>query len=137
MDGAASAVKVIKQLKDFASDVQVVDKTVQGLRSEVESLQTVLELVSNSFTKVEPILEQNGPIRRVWECVEETGDDCLQAIVKLNQILRRLGKGSTSTYRAVVKQLKFQSETNEIAEIRRQLSSHQMAFQTSLTSIIL
>jgi hypothetical protein len=33
--------------------------------------------------------------------------------------------------------LKLQSGTNEIAEIRRQLSSHQMAFQTSLTSIIL
>ena len=134
---AASAVKVIKQLKDFAPDVQVVDETVQRLCSEVESLQTVLELISNSFTKIEPILEQNGPIRRVWECVEQTGDDCLQAIGKLNQILRRLGKGSTSIYGAVVKQLKFQSETNEIAEIRRQLSSHQMAFQTSLTSIIL
>lgn len=134
---AATAVKVIKQLKDFASNVQVVDETVQSLRSEVESLQTVLELISNSFAKIEPIVEENEPIRRVWECVERTGDDCLQSVGKLNQIFRRLGKSSTSTYRAVIKQLKLQSGASEIAEIRRQLASHQIAFQTSLTSIIL
>lgn len=134
---AATAVKVIKQLKEFVSDVQAVDQTVQGLCNEVESLQTVLELIRNSFPRIEPVVEEEGPIRRVWECVERTGEDCSQAIGKLNQILRRLGKGSTNTYKAVVKQLKFQSESNEIAEIRRQLSFHQMAFQTSLTSIIL
>lgn len=147
MDGAASviaivgagstAVKVIKQLKDFISNVQVVDEVVQGLCSEVESLQSVLELISNSFVRIEPIVDENAPLRRVWGCMERTGDDCLQALGKLNRLLRRLGGDSTSKYRAVVKQLRFQSGTNEIAEIRRQLSSHQMAFQTSITSIVL
>jgi hypothetical protein len=70
---AATAAKVVKELEDSASNIQVVDEVVQNLWDEFESPQSVLELMNDSFSRIEPIVDEKAPLRRVWAAWSEEG----------------------------------------------------------------
>jgi hypothetical protein len=134
---AVATAKIISQLKSFISDVRGIDETVQGFLSEINSLNTVLESIKDSFPKVQQLLAQSDQVKRLWASVIQTGEGCNLAVGKLHRVLRRYEKSTTNAYSALVKHLKLGGQENEILELRRQITSFNMAFQTSLTGIIL
>jgi len=129
--------KVIKQIKDFITDSKTVDESVKGFLNEVEALQSVLEAIKNSFADIGSLAEEQEGIRKLWSSVDKTIEDCQHSLGKLHLIFRRLGKQVGNGYQAIVKQLKVKSKTDDIANIRRQIISYNVTFQTAITSITL
>jgi hypothetical protein len=132
-----TAGKVIKQIKDFVTDSRTVDESVKGFFNEVEALQSVLEAIKDSFANIGSLAEERESIRKLWNSVDTTIEDCQHGLGKLRLIFRRLGKQAGNGYQAIVKQLKVKSKADDIANIRRQIISYNFAFQTAITSITL
>jgi Fungal N-terminal domain of STAND proteins len=132
-----TAGKVIKQIKDFVTDSRTVDESVKGFLNEVEALQSVLEAIKDSFANIGSLAEERESIRKLWNSVDTTIEDCQHSLGKLRLIFRRLGKQAGNGYQAIVKQLKVKSKADDIANIRRQIISYNITFQTAITSITL
>jgi hypothetical protein len=130
--------KTIKQLRDFVRDVKTVDENVRGFASELQSLQTVLETVEDSLSRVESSSKNNDSAGKLWRALGKTGNNCLSAVTELKKIFERLAdrpNGSENAYQAILKQLKLQSKSDEIAKLRKTISFHQKTFHTCLACI--
>jgi len=123
--------RVIVQIRDFVSSIKSVDETVEGFCNEMESLKIVLEALNN----VEPGFKQNDKFTQHWASVDRIVSDCQTTVGKLDMLLRRLGKKSDNTYQAIVKQLRLSSKTDDISNLRRQITWYNEALQTCLLSI--
>jgi hypothetical protein len=99
-----TAGKVIKQIKDFVTDSRTVDESVKGFLNEVEALQSVLEAIKDSFANIGSLAEERESIRKLWNSVDTTIEDCQHSLGKLRLIFRRLGKQAGNGYQAIVKQ---------------------------------
>ena len=132
-----TAGKVIKQIKGFITDPRTVDESVKGFLNEVEALQSVLEAIKDSFANIGSLAEERESIRKLWNSVDTTIEDCQHSLGKLRLIFRRLGKQAGNGYQAIVKQLKVKSKADDIANIRRQITSYNITFQTAIASITL
>ena len=129
--------KIIKQIRDFISNSKTVDESVKGFLNEVEALQSVLEAIKDSFADIGSLADERESIRKLWNSVDKTVEDCQHSLGKLHLIFRRLGKQAENGYQTIVKQLKVNSKTDDIMNIRRQIMSYNITFQTAISSITL
>lgn len=134
---AASIIKVINQMREFAADARIVDATVEAFIHEIESLASVLDAIKDSFADIGPLAEHSPNLRTLWTSVGTTVENCQLSAAKLNVILRRLGKRSDNAYQAIIKQLKIKTRRNEIVNVRRRIAAYNTTFQTSISSVTL
>ena len=135
---AITTAKVVKQLRDFGQDVRTVDETVRRFASELQSLHTVLDTVEDALSRLESPATTDDNAEKLWKTLGKTGENCLSAVTELKMVFERLAdrpSGSDNAYQAILKQLKLQSKSDEIAKLRKRISVHHKTFQTCLECI--
>ena len=127
--------KGISQLHDFITGVKDVDETVRNFYNEVLTLQTVSEAIKNSFQDIPPEYFQGQSIQQIWTSMDQILSDCQYTVSKLDRCFRKLGRQHGNAYRAVATQLRINSKSSNIANLRRQIQFYNEMFQTCLLSV--
>jgi uncharacterized protein YoxC len=133
-----ASVQVTVLLKQFRTDVSVVNATLTGLLSDVDGFQQVLESMKETFERddVRPNLQTTGHVGSHWKNLARSLDDGASTLQQLHALLDGINK-TTSILDAPRKQLRFKSAMEQIATYREQIQSYRAALHLSLSTIIL
>jgi hypothetical protein len=133
-----ASVQVTVLLKQFRTDVSVVNATLTGLLSDVDGFQQVLESMKETFERddVKPNLQTTGHVGSHWKNLARSLDDGASTLQQLHALLDSINK-TTSILDAPRKQLRFKSAMEQIATYREQIQSYRAALHLSLSTIIL
>jgi hypothetical protein len=133
-----ASVQVTVLLKQFRTDVSVVNATLTGLLSDFDGFQQVLESMKETFERddVRPNLQTTGHVGSHWKNLARSLGDGASTLQQLHALLDSINK-TTSILDAPRKQLRFKSAMEQIATYREQIQSYRAALHLSLSTIIL
>jgi hypothetical protein len=122
---ASLCIKTIYTLSKWGHEVAGIDTSLSGLRSEIESVQSVVASLSKA-TKGHQLGSRNvfGDVRNerpLWAQVMRSIEDAERVLQALHKILEKFDASSSGIFSKVVKQFKMSMESGEIATLRQRL----------------
>lgn len=133
-----TCISVGVQLKSFRDGVETANATVNGLLSDVEGLENVLESMSNTFNQPlnQPAANATGHIGNHWKNMAKSLDNARVTLGELQELLEGVNK-QTAILDFSRKHLRLKAASPQIATFRSQIQSYRDALQLSMQSIIL
>lgn len=134
-------IRLTKFLKEAKDGFQKVDADLEEMSKEIAALRSVNDLVRRSFeadkTGTTDSTDQQI-LSNHWCATRTTLAGCQDIIERLSTLMISiLGSGGSKHVKlnSLRKYLKQQSKEDEFIVLRRKLSAHQIALQTSLTAV--
>jgi methyl-accepting chemotaxis protein len=135
---AGFCVKLSTIIYNFIDKSQHVERTVQVLRVEIDSLSQVLTSISvnfNDHSLAETALDsQTGHEAQHWKNFEGLMDDCKETLEALEHVLEPMKKKSRPFARPV-KQFKLEQMSREIELLKQQIAAYRQTMSLSLQLI--
>ena len=124
-----SVIKTVKETKEFVHDVKHVDETVAQFSSEMEDVETTLNLIKHTLQIVEKN-PSNPDVISPQSAIAKSLKGCHSSASDLSAVFQSLGK------RRVVKELKLRTKSVEVAEFRRRLGHYTRHLELRVSVLI-
>jgi hypothetical protein len=140
--GVASTVqicfKVGLQLKSFRDGMKIVDKRIEGILQDVNSLHNVLEAMQGTIKSSESkgSLHGTGHIGYHWSNLSQAVKDGSDILSELQELLEGTNK-EVSVLDEARRELRYRLAVDQITMFRQRARSARDVLQLSLHSIIL
>lgn len=134
-------IRLTKFLKQAKDGFQKVDGDIEELSKELAALQTVSDLIKQSFKDDiagDINSNDNQNIANLWQVTRTTLADCQDIVERFHALITEiLSTGGTKYIKlnSLRKYLKQQSKDDEFNALRQKLNVHRMALQTSLAAV--
>jgi uncharacterized protein YoxC len=123
----------------FINNTKTVDKTVQALAKEIDSLSQVLQALSERFN--DPSINsarlelETGHEGQYWRHIKRSMDDCTETLKNLEKVLMGVTKKEDDFLRRPRMQIKWEMKLGDIAALKQQIAAYGKAMQLSLQLI--
>ena len=134
-------IRLTKFLKQAKDGFQKVDGDLEELSEELAALQTVSDLIKQSFeadTAGTINSNDNQITANVCQATQKTLAGCQDIVERFNALITEiLSAGGTKyiKFNSLRKYLKQQSKDDEFNALRQKLNVHRMALQTNLAAV--
>lgn len=134
-------IRLTKFLKQAKDGFQKVDGDLEELSKELAALQTVSDLIKQSFeADIAGNIKSNDNqiITNLWQVTQTTLAGCQDIVERFHALITEiLSTGGTKYIKlnSLRKYLKQQSKDDEFNALRQKLNVHRMALQTSLAAV--
>jgi len=137
--------RVFKYLKDVREGTASVEEEIAALSHEIETLISVNESLEDLWASEGRLTFENttahvSRVERIWRNTGTILADCRATVQKLEVVLKKItgkkkGHKVAGTLDGIRKQLRKQSKSRELVEIRQRLTTFQNGLQTSLMTL--
>lgn len=130
--------KLIVEIKLFSQGTQAVSATINGLLKDVESFETVLQAMQETFSqpKYRPVISATGHLGSHWKNVSRCIDGGAQMIGEFYKLLKTVNR-EKSVLNDTRKHLRLKASTEHITIFRNQIQSYRDTLQLSMQTVVL
>jgi hypothetical protein len=131
-----AAYTVSTTIYTFVAAAKVVGKILKELQTEIDGLSRVLVAIESTLRQHIITGNRSAPVAQdfIWGLIELTIKDSQRTIAALQDVVDNLGivQSSSSFFRRVITQVKFNLNSDEINAVKGRIQSHTLGLQLGL-----
>jgi len=136
--------KVLQGIADYVRNVQNVDRRIEELNLEVETLKSALQRICRKENRSEEIATRPStgmpePLNQseYWKKLHDALGHCRSALLKLEKLLQEIGRGGIPILRRANLQHRLSNKLQDIDGLRVQIAAYRKSVQLALEIMIM